>query len=138
MKKIRRYSELILLPSFEDRFEYLRLGGIVGESTFGFDRFLNQAFYKTKEWHDVRNSVIIRDEGSDMGIADFPIVKGLIVHHMNPITEEDLDKRNPDILDPEFLICVSQRTHNAIHYGDSSILLKQTEDRSPFDTCPWR
>lgn len=138
MGKIRRYSELILLPSFEERFEYLKLGGKVGANTFGFDRWQNQAFYRSAEWLRVRDKVIIRDNGCDLGIADRDIGRRIIIHHMNPITVEDIRLAADALLNPEFLICVSHETHNAIHYGDADLLPKDFIPRSPNDTCPWK
>lgn len=138
MGKIRRYSELILLPSFEERFEYLKLGGKVGADTFGFDRWQNQVFYRSAEWLRVRDKVIIRDNGCDLGIADRDIGRRIIIHHMNPITVEDIRLAADALLNPEFLICVSHETHNAIHYGDADLLPKDFIPRSPNDTCPWK
>lgn len=138
MKTIRRYSELIRLPTFEERFQYLKIGGVVGESTFGFDRYLNQEFYRSKEWRDLRNKIIVRDEASDLAIKDYPIPKYIVIHHINPITEEDINDRIEDILNPEFLICVSLKTHNAIHFGDESLLPDIPIERFTNDTCPWR
>ena len=138
MTMIRTYSELIQLSTFEERFNYLKLHGDVGRETFGFDRYLNQRFYKSKEWNQVRDRVIVRDFGCDLACEDIPISGQIIVHHMNPFTVEELE-RNPSILlDPEFLICVSLDTHNAIHYGDSSILKKNViVERKPNDTKLW-
>lgn len=137
--KIRCYKELRQYKSIFDRFNYLKLGGSVGVETFGFDRYLNQAFYnRSREWHDARRAVILRDEGCDLGVEGYPIAKGLIVHHMNPITMDDIENRDPKIFDPEFLICVSHRTHNAIHYGDAELLPHDPVERRPGDTCPWR
>lgn len=138
MDKIRRYSELILLPSFEERFEYLKLGGEVGAETFGFDRYQNQAFYNSQEWKSVRDKVIIRDNGCDLGIVGREIGRRVIIHHMNPITVEDIRFATDALLNPEFLICVSHETHNAIHYSDAELLLKDFIPRSPNDTCPWK
>lgn len=139
-KNIRTYSELITLPTFEERFEYLRLGGKVGAETFGFDRWLNQMFYKTDEWLSVRDEVIIRDCGCDLAMPDREIPEGvrILVHHMNPITKEDIIHRTKYVLDPEFLICTIKRTHDAIHYGDRSILYATPIERSKHDTCPWK
>lgn len=134
----RCYSELRQLTSFVDRFRYLRIGGIVGESTFGFDRFLNQTLYKTKRWRSVRDEVILRDDGCDLGIPGMLIDGKVIVHHMNAITLEDIQEGREWVFDPEFLICVSLDTHNAIHYGDENLLPKLPEERKPNDTCPWR
>jgi len=138
MKKLLTYSELKRFQTFEERFEYVKLGGTVGESTFGFDRYLNQALYTSGEWRSLRNKVIIRDNGCDLGVDGRDIGKYIIVHHMNPITIEDLDERNEDIFNPEFLICVSRNTHNAIHFGDESLLPKGPVERRPYDTCPWK
>lgn len=136
---IRTYSELITLPTFEERYRYLRLDGQVGSETFGFDRYLNQTFYRTdKEWLAVRDDVIIRDNGCDLGIPDREIGSRIIVHHMNPITKEDILKRTKYLLDPEYLICTIKRTHDAIHYGDENILLMGPVERTKNDTCPWR
>lgn len=138
MDKIRRYSELILLPSFEERFEYLKLGGEVGAETFGFDRYQNQAFYNSQEWKSVRDKVIIRDNGCDLGVVGREIGGRVIIHHMNPITVEDIQFTTDILLNPEFLICVSHETHNAIHYSDAELLPKDFIPRSPNDTCPWK
>lgn len=137
---IRTYTDLINIPSFEERFRYLKLDGIVGKETFGYDRWLNQQFYRWPEWKRVRNRVIVRDQGCDLGILD-RVITGelLIVHHMNPISVEDIKERSLYLLDPEYLITVSDSTHNAIHYGDE-YLLQSSEPtvRHPNDTCPWR
>lgn len=129
---------MALLPTFEERFEYLRLGGDVGAETFGFDRYQNQAFYNSREWKRVRDKVIIRDNGCDLGIADREIGRRVIIHHMNPITVEDIQQASEFLLNPEFLVCVSHETHNAIHYGDAELLPKDFVPRSPNDTCPWK
>lgn len=134
---IRTYTELIRLPTFEERYEYLRLAGIVGQSTFGFDRYLNQALYRSAQWKKLRNEIIVRDNGCDLAMDDHEIYDKIIVHHMNPLTEEDVENRESSIFDPEFLVCVSPTTHNAIHYGDQSLLPKGPIERRPFDTCPW-
>lgn len=136
MKMIRCYSELKRIKTFEERFEYLKLGGGVGKATFGFDRYLNQVFYNSREWKDARRNVIIRDNGCDLGIAGRELDK-IIIHHMNTITIEQIEDRDPVIFDPEFLICVSHNTHNAIHYSDSSILLKDLKERKKGDTKLW-
>ena len=138
--KIRTYSELILLPTFEERFEYLRLDGKVGQETFGFDRYLNQKFYKTdKEYLAARDFVIVRDMGCDLGIEDREIYgERIIVHHMNPITADDIVNRSEFLLNPEYMISTVLNTHNAIHYGDESLLVTMPPERSPYDTCPWR
>lgn len=139
---IRTYTDLIKLPTFEERFEYLRLDGVVGKETFGFDRWLNQNFYHLDlEWKRARRIVIIRDCGHDLGCEDRPVPNGtrLIIHHMNPITQDDITKRTRFLLDPEYLITTIDSTHNAIHYGDKSLLLRSKPiERLPNDTCPWR
>lgn len=137
---IRTYSELITIPSFIERYRYLKLNSKIGNETFGFDRYLNQKFYKLKEWKDVRNYVITRDNGCDLGIEDREIPNGvqIIIHHINPIEIKDIKNKLDWILDPEFLICTTKITHNAIHYGDESILYSEPIERLPNDTCPWR
>ena len=136
---MRTYSELIKIPSFIERFRYLKLGGYIGEETFGFDRWLNQYFYKTKEWRDVRNQEILRDNACDLAHPDRPTFGRLIIHHMNPITEKDIVNRSDILLDPEYLITTVHDTHNAIHYGDESLLMLDTPIiRKPNDMCPWR
>lgn len=135
---IRTYSELIKIPTFEERFEYLKLSGAIGEATFGFDRYLNQVFYRSQEWKHIRDCVIFRDNGCDLGIDDRLIRGKILVHHMNPISIQDVENRDRKIFDPEFLICVSHITHNAIHYGDSNLLIKDHVERTPNDTCPWK
>lgn len=135
---IRTYSELITLPTFEERFEYLRLGGKVGEATFGFDRYLNQIFYNSDEWRSIRDYVITRDAACDLGIPGREIYSRVLIHHMNPITKEDILRRSKFLLDPEYLITTIKNTHDAIHYGDASILVKPLVERTPNDTCPWR
>lgn len=135
---IRTYSELIALPTFEERYEYLKLGGKVGEETFGFDRYLNQTFYKSDEWLKVRDFVIVRDCGCDLAIDDREIQGRILVHHMNPLTAEDILHRSRYLLDPEYLICTSKNTHDAIHYGDSNLLVIAPIERFKNDTCPWR
>lgn len=137
-KNIRTYSELILLSTFEERYEYLRLGGRVGEETFGFDRYLNQMFYKTPEWLAVRNKIIVRDNGCDLAMPDREIRGKIMIHHMNPITVEDIVNRSEFLLNPEYLICTIKNTHDAIHYGDSELLYKDPIVRTKNDTCPWR
>lgn len=135
---IKTYSELITLPTFEERYRYLRLSGKVGAETFGFDRWLNQRFYKDPEWLRVRNEVIIRDNGCDLGIPGREINSRILIHHMNPITKEDILRRSRFLLDPEYLICTIKNTHDAIHYGDESLLILDPIARSRNDTCPWR
>lgn len=135
---IRTYDELSKFKTHQERFEYLRLDGSVGQDTFGFDRFLNQQFYKDPEWLRVRNEVIIRDEGCDLGVEGYEINSTILVHHMNPITPEDIVNRVGTILDPQFLICTTKNTHNAIHYGDANLLDGTPIERTPNDTVPWR
>lgn len=135
---IRTYSELILLPTFEERYEYLKLDGQVGQETFGSDRYLNQLFYKDREWLSIRNDVIIRDAGRDLGIEGRELNSYIIVHHMNPITRDDIINRTELLLNPEYLICVSARTHKAIHYSDSRLLISDPVIRQKNDTCPWK
>lgn len=139
MTIIRTYSELIKFQTLEERYNYLRLGGKVGEETFGFDRLINQYFYqRSKEWKEVREHVIVRDNGCDLGIEDQVIQGYILVHHMNPIRLEDIENKTDFLLDPEFLISTSLNTHNAIHYGDASRLPRPLVERRPFDMCPWR
>ena len=135
---IRTYSELIPLPTFEERYRYLKLNGRVGEDTFGFDRYLNQIFYTSNEWRDVRDFVIVRDGGCDLGMPDREIFGKILVHHMNPIRQEDILRRSKWLLDPEYLICTIKNTHDAIHYGDESLLILAPTERKKNDTCPWR
>lgn len=135
---IRTYSELITLPTFEERYQYLRLGGKVGEETFGFDRWVNQVFYKDPAWRAARDYVIIRDNGCDLGMPDREIHSRIIVHHMNPITKEDILERSDLLLNPEYLICTVKNTHDAIHYGDESLLITSPVERTKNDTCPWK
>lgn len=138
MTGIRRYSELIKLPTFEERFEYLKLDGRVGKMTYGSDRIFNQAFYHSKEWRDFRNKVILRDNGCDLGIEDREIFDKLIVHHINPMTIEQLEAGGEELFDMENFICCSHNTHEAIHYGDSSLLVKtEFVERRPGDTILW-
>lgn len=138
MKNIRTYSDLITLPTFKERYEYLRLDGIVGEETFGFDRYINQIFYKSKEWLEVRDYVIIRDNGCDLGIEGHEIHNRILIHHMNPIRKEDILNRSDILLNPEYLITTTKRTHDAIHYGDKKNLLDTPIERIKNDTCPWK
>lgn len=135
---IRTYSELILLPTFEERYQYLRLNGMVGIETFGFDRVFNQKFYTSYEWKLVRDKVIFRDNGCDLGLEDYRIFGKIFIHHMNPILLEDIERRTDILLNPEFLICTSFPTHNAIHYGTERLLAKEPVERHRNDTCPWR
>lgn len=135
---IRTYSELITIPTFEERYRYLRLGGRVGEDTFGFDRWINQTFYKSKEWLAVRDYVITRDMGCNLAMPDREIYGRILVHHMNPIRVEDIVQRSDYLLNPEYLICVDKITHDAIHYGDEGLLIITPPERTKNDTCPWR
>lgn len=135
---IRTYSELITLPTFEERYRYLKLGGRVGEETFGFDRYLNQLLYKSDRWLKVRDIVILRDNGCDLGIEGREIHGKILVHHMNPITIEDVILGREEVFDPEFLISTIKATHDAIHYGDESLLILAPIERRRNDTCPWR
>lgn len=135
---IRTYSELITIPTFEERYRYLKIGGKVGEETFGFERYLNQEFYKSHEWQSIRRQVIVRDLGCDLGIEDREIHGKIIVHHMNPITIDDIVSASDFLLNPEYLICTLKSTHDAIHYGDESLLIKAPVERMKNDTCPWK
>ena len=135
---IRSYSELIKLSTFEERYEYLRLCGEVGKETFGFDRYLNQQFYKSDEWRSIRDTVIVRDNGCDLGIEGRNIYGRILIHHMNPITKDDILNRSEFLLNPEYLICTMKNTHDAIHYGDDMLLVKDPIERSRNDTCLWR
>ena len=136
---IRTYSELSKLKTFEERFEYLRLDGRVGEDTFGFDRIFNQRFYTSQEWRAIRNKVIVRDGGCDLGVPGHDIYgQRIVIHHMNPISLEDLENKSDILLDPEYLITTIHDTHNAIHYGDISRLGVSWYERTPNDTCPWK
>ena len=135
---IRTFSDLKKLETFEERYRYLRLAGIVGESTFGFDRYLNQMLYTSQRWLRIRDRIIIRDQGCDLGIADRAIYDRVIIHHMNPIKVEDIEILRDEIFNPEFLICTSPNTHNAIHFSNETLLPKLPKDRSKNDTCPWR
>lgn len=137
-KMIRTYSELSQLKSFEERYRYLKLSGCVGEDTFGFDRYLNQIFYKSKIWKSIRNKVIIRDNGCDLGIIGREIYGRIYIHHMNPITIKDIESQSEYLLNPEFLISTTHSTHNAIHYGDETLLVGNPIERSRNDTCPWK
>ena len=138
MSIIRTYSELIRFPTLEERYAYLKLDGRVGEETFGFDRYLNQIFYKSKEWQTIRRHVIVRDNGCDLGLDGYEIGGRILIHHMNPISKRDILERSDLLLNPEYLICVTKRTHDAIHYGDESLLPTRPIERRPNDTCLWR
>lgn len=138
MRTIRTYSELTRLPTFEERFRYLKLDGLVGKDTFGFDRYLNQEFYRSKEWKEVRDFVIVRDNGCDLGMDGYEIVGRIYIHHMNPITVNDIVHSSDFLLNPDYLICVSHNTHNAVHYGDEDLLVTVPVERRKNDTCPWK
>ena len=139
MTNIRTYSELVRLPTFKQRYEYLRLGGSVGEDTFGFDRYLNQIFYKSKEWNRIRDQVIIRDHGCDLGLDGYEINDRILIHHMNPITKADILERTEFLLNPDYLISTMKRTHDAIHYGTYESLIDVfVIERTKNDPCPWR
>ena len=135
---IRSYTELSALKTFEERFRYLRLSGIVAEETFGFDRIINQKFYRSPEWKRIRDLVIIRDNGCDLGIEDREIFGRVVIHHMNPVRLNDFKNLSEILLNPEFLICTTHVTHNAIHYGDENLLIKAPVERNKNDTCPWK
>lgn len=135
---IRTYSELSKLATFEERFEYLRLDGKVGKETFGFDRYLNQTFYRSSKWKSIRDKVILRDNGCDLGVEGHEIHSRVIIHHMNPITVKDIERESAFLLDPEFLICTIHNTHQAIHYSDENLLIRAPVERTKYDTCPWK
>lgn len=135
---IRTYAELMQIPSFMGRYDYLRLDGRVGQETFGFDRYLNQRFYHSEVWRSIRDFVITRDLGCDLGLDGYTIHGRIYIHHMNPVSVRDVRDYTDSLIDPEFLICVTHNTHNAIHYGDSSLLVTVPIERKPFDTCPWK
>lgn len=135
---IRRYNDLIQLKTFEERFYYLKLHGKVGEETFGLDRYINQQLYKSRRWQNLRSQVIIRDDGCDLGIDGRQMDNYIVIHHMNPISMEDIEEERDIVFDPEYLICCSSRTHKAIHFGDEKLLLRDPIVRRPNDTCLWR
>jgi len=135
---IRTFSKLNRLRTFEERYQYLRLSGIVGESTFGFDRYLNQILYTSKPWKQLRDIIIIRDLGCDLGVKEYEIHGRIFIHHMNPITVEDVERGSDKVFGPEFLVCTSFDTHLAIHFGSESLLPQLPIERRPNDTCPWR
>lgn len=137
MRTIRTYSEMKKLSSFEERFEYLKLSGKVGAETFGFERYLNQNFYRSKMWKELRNRIIIRDDGNDLAMDGYLIGGKILIHHLNPITKKDIEDMSEYMLDPEFLVCCSHNTHNAIHYGDADLLPQLPVERKPNDQCPW-
>lgn len=138
MTTIRTYSELITIPTYEERFEYLKLDGSVGKETFGFDRYLNQLFYNSGLWLSRRDDIIVRDDGCDLGIPDYSIQGRIYVHHMNPLLVKDFLDDTDFLLNPEYLICTAFNTHQAIHYGDKSLLITAPIERTKNDTCPWR
>ena len=135
---IRTYSELILLPTFEERFKYLQLNGRVGDDTFGFDRYINQKFYRSAEWKRIRDLIIMRDNGCDLALEGYEIYGRILIHHMNPITVKDVELSTEYLMNPEYLICVTHNTHNAIHYGDEKLINKGPVVRTKNDTCPWK
>ena len=138
MTNIRTYSELITFQTFKERYKYLQLSGFVGKETFGFDRYLNQNFYRSQEWKKIRDYVIIRDNGCDLGIEDRVIHGKIIIHHMNPINSKDIQNVSDYLMNPEYLICTTHQTHNAIHYGDENLLMTNPIERTANDTCPWK
>lgn len=135
---LRTYTELMRIPTFIERFKYLKLGGRVGEETFGYDRYLNQQFYQSYDWKRLRRDIIIRDCGCDLAFPDREIFDRIYIHHMNPIGPEDILRHSEEVMNPEFLICTSKLTHEAIHFGDESLLFMEPVERRPGDTCPWR
>lgn len=135
---IRTYSELVLLPTFEERFKYLQLNGRVGDDTFGFDRYINQNFYRSAEWKRIRDQIIIRDNGCDLAFEGYEIYGRILIHHMNPITISDIKFSTEYLMNPEYLICVTHNTHNAIHYGDEKQIITGPIVRTKNDTCPWK
>lgn len=136
---LRTYSELCQLKTFKERFEYLQLNdGRVGEDTFGFERYLNQQFYRSREWKRLRDELIIRDNGCDLGVDGYNIYGRVIIHHMNPITKDDILNQTDYLMNPEYLICTTHKTHNALHYGDMSFLVTEPIERTKNDTCPWK
>ena len=138
MANIKTYSELIAIPTFEERFKYLQLNGAVGKETFGFDRYINQNFYRSQEWKRIRDQVILRDNGCDLGLEGYEIYGRIYIHHMNPIRLKDIIHQSDFLLNPEYLICTTHTTHNAIHYGDENLLITAPIERKPNDTCPWK
>ena len=135
---IKTYSELILLPTFEERFKYLQLNGRVGDDTFGFDRYINQKFYRSAEWKRIRDYIIIRDNGCDLAVDGYEIHGRILIHHMNPITISDIKFSTEYLMNPDYLICVAHNTHNAIHYGDEKQIITGPIVRTKNDTCPWK
>ena len=137
MTRIRHFCELRRFDSFSDRYNYLQLKGTVGQSTFAFERYINQSFYRSRQWKLVRDEVIARDNGCDLGVDGFEIFDRIIIHHMNPMTSEDIESGEETILNPDFLITTTHRTHNAIHYGDEKLLVQPLDERRPGDTRLW-
>lgn len=135
---IRCYNDLIQLKTFEERFQYLKINGKVGEETFGLDRYINQQLYKSQKWRSTRSRIIIRDDGCDLGIDGRQLDDYIVVHHMNPIALEDIEEERDIVFDPNYLICCSTRTHRAIHFGDENLLIRDPVIRRPNDTCLWR
>lgn len=135
---IRTYTELLTIDNFMDRFRYLQLWGEVGKDTFGFDRYMNQNFYRSREWKSIRDYVIVRDNGCDLGVTGRELYSKILIHHMNPISVNDIKFSSEYLMNPEYLICTSHQTHNAIHYGDTDLLIADPIERTPNDTCPWR
>ena len=135
---IKTHSELILLPTFEERFKYLQLNGRVGDDTFGFDRYINQNFYRSTEWKRIRDLVIMRDNGCDLALEGYEIYGRILIHHMNPITVKDVELSTEYLMNQEYLICVTHNTHNAIHYGDEKLINKGPVVRTKNDTCLWK
>ena len=136
--KIRTYSELLTLKTFKERYDYLKIDGIVGEETFGFDRYVNQRFYHSSFWRNIRDKIIDRDFGCDLAIPDLQIQGPIIIHHMNPILLHDILNQNEIAINPEYLVCVSEATHRAIHYGNDEELYQEPIERKKYDTCPWK
>ncbi len=137
-KMAKTYTEMIKLSTYEERFRYLKIGGVIGEETFGFDRYLNQVFYKSKEWRSIRDKIIARDLGCDLAVKNREIWGKILIHHINPISAKDIVNRSDLLLNPDYLVCCSKRTHDAIHYGDESILFTGFVERKPGDTCLWK
>ena len=139
MIKLHTYTELSTLKTFDERFDYLKLNSKIGIATFGYDRYLNQIFYTSPEWKKLRDEILIRDNGNDLGLEGYPIYGKAVIHHINPITLDDVLDHSPDVFNPEYLICVSHKTHNAIHYGnDDYKKVMNVVERRPNDTIPWR
>lgn len=138
MTSIKTYSDLVSIDSFRDRYLYLKLNGIVGQQTFGYDRIFNQKFYESREWKRLRDQIILRDNGCDLGVPGYEIHGRIYIHHMNPLTIGDIKHNTDFLMNPEYLICTSFNTHNAIHYSDENLLIDLPPERKPNDTCPWK